>query len=371
MKPSVTKFLVFIFLGLFAAMSNAQSATPVSRTNLPDFPYQQGWLGADDAYSVPLTATRSLWFFADSFVAGPTTTQRSQFKAMVRNSVGISDCATAKPCTMNYFWSHQETSHPRSFFDSGKDDLWYWPLDGFRDGNTLYLALTIVRNRPDMKPNDPFGFEIAGTSWVTIDNVFDPPPLWHMQQKDITGDNLWAAVSMVADGDFVLFYSQLHQHGRKDAMCVQRVPRSSLADPAKSWEYLAKNGSWRKGNPGPDAKIVIDQPIAEMTVRYHPARRKWVAVSIGPEFPSKRVVVREAKSALGPWSAPKTVFEFPEMKSSFKSYDKDTFCYAAKEHIEFDEASIILTYVCNSFSLHAAVRNMDIYRPALVKLDIP
>jgi hypothetical protein len=176
---------------------------------------------------------------------------------------------------------------------------------------------------------------------------------------------------MVADGDFVLFYSQLHQPGSKDAMCVQRVPRSSMADPAKNWEYLVKDGSWRKGTPGPDAMIVIDQPISEMTVRYHPALKKWVAVSIGPEFPTNRVVVREANSALGPWSAPKNVFEFPEMKKSFKSYDKDTFCYAAKEHVEFDDSSIVLTYACNSFSVPATIRNMDIYRPITVKLDIP
>jgi uncharacterized membrane protein YfcA len=45
--PSITKILAaFIFLGLSASMNYAQTASPVSRMNLPDFPYKQGWLGA-------------------------------------------------------------------------------------------------------------------------------------------------------------------------------------------------------------------------------------------------------------------------------------------------------------------------------------
>src|SRR5690606_20414884 len=34
----------------------------------PRFPYRDGWLGGDGAWSVPLSRTRSLWLFGDTFV---------------------------------------------------------------------------------------------------------------------------------------------------------------------------------------------------------------------------------------------------------------------------------------------------------------
>jgi hypothetical protein len=116
---------------------------------------------------------------------------------------------------------------------------------------------------------------------------------------------------------------------------------------------------------------VIDQPISEMSVRYHPTINKWLAVSTGPEFPSPRVVVRVSNSAAGPWSSPQTIFEFPEMKPNNPYYDKDTFCYAAKEHVEFTDSKIALTDACNSMVIAKTIQNMNIYRPRTVVLELP
>src|SRR5882724_202465 len=52
------------------------------------FPYSGGWLGADDAYSIPFGQGKSVWLFGDTFVADPSTTLRSKAKTMVRNSIG-------------------------------------------------------------------------------------------------------------------------------------------------------------------------------------------------------------------------------------------------------------------------------------------
>ena len=59
------------------------------------------------------------------------------------------------------------------------------------------------------------------------------------------------------------------------------------------------------------------------------------------------------------------------MKTSTSGYDKDTFCYAVKEHIEFDDTKLALTYACNSMMLSKTVANMDIYRPRVVVFDLP
>src|ERR1700722_8912715 len=142
--------LIAPFLLLGSAL--AQVAGPATPTPppvlLPDFAYTQGWLGADDAYSVPLGPHKSLWLFGDTFVGDSTTALRSESKTMVRNSVGISICDDGKNCTIRYFWLHSESPKPRSFFDTETDDLWYWPLDGVLRGKTLYVSLMVIRNKP-------------------------------------------------------------------------------------------------------------------------------------------------------------------------------------------------------------------------------
>jgi len=201
--------------------------------------------------------------------------------------------------------------------------------------------------------------------------VHSSPDTWKITIRDLTDATLWAGVSMVPEGKYVLFYTQVSTGEGKGFMAVMRVPRDKIASPSGNWEYLNKQNRWSPGLAGADVMKVIDQPISETSVRFHPSIHKWLAVSTGPEFPSPRAVVRTANSPVGPWSAPRTIYEFPEMKRENVGYDKDTFCYAVKEHTEFTDAKIALTYACNSMVLSKVMANMDIYRPRVVVLDLP
>jgi len=356
---------------LWAQVSPAAKPSDLQKHFLPEFSYIHGWLGADDAYSIPLTPSKSLWLFGDTFVGGENTELRSQAKTMVRNSVGISVCKRDKNCSMRYFWHQRGEPKPHSFFDTGTDDLWYWPLDGFLEGKTLYVSLMAVRNKPGSKANDAFGFEIVGTKLVTIRNAPAAPNKWHIAMQDLTGARLWSGVSIVRDGNYVIWYTQVNEGEGRGYMTAMRIPPNKMAVPSSAWEYLRTDGQWAPGLPHEDAMHLIDNPISEMSVRFHPSIHKWIALSTGPEFPSTRAVARLADSPLGPWSAPQTIYEFPEMKTATPGYDKDTFCYAVKEHIEFSDATIALTYACNSMVLSKTVANMDIYRPKVVILDLP
>jgi len=144
-----------------------------------------------------------------------------------------------------------------------------------------------------------------------------------------------------------------------------------MATPSAAWEYLKKDGSWGSGLAGDDAMHVIEQAISEMSVRYHPGIHKWIAIVPGPGFPTPVVDARIADSPVGPWSAPQKIFEFPEMRRDNPGYDKDTFCYATKEHIEFTDTKIALTYTCNSMVVTKVIANSEIYRPRVVFLDLP
>jgi hypothetical protein len=358
--------LATILLPLGAFASAAQSSVV-----LPDFSYTQGWLGADDAYSVPLGPHETLWLFGDTFVGDENTTHRSDAKTMVRNSVGISTCVPNKTCSMRYYWLDATSPKPRSFFDSGIDNLWYWPLDAVVDGDTLYVALLAVVNKPKSSPTDVFGFDIAGTKLAIVKNVHASPEKWHPAIRDLTGKGLWTGISIVHDGNHLLWYTQVSSGEGHGYMAVARTGDHKISTSPSAWQYLASDGQWKSGFPAADARHVIDQAISEMSVRLHPSIQKWIALSIGPEFPSPRVVYRTADSPIGPWSAPQTIYEFPEMKLSTPGFDKETFCYAAKEHTEFTDTQIAMTYACNSMSIPKVKANMQIYRPQVVILDVP
>ena len=64
-------------------------------------------------------------------------------------------------------------------------------------------------------------------------------------------------------------------------------------------------------------------------------------------------------------------FEFPEMKPASPIYDKDTFCYATKEHTEFENANVVMTYACNSAVIAKVMNNIELYRPQVVVLNVP
>jgi hypothetical protein len=367
---------LFVVCNLLALSLLGQDTSPMSQNHsqsraLPEFDYTQGWLGADDAYSVPIGPNKSVWLFGDTFVGSAGTKLRNQAKTMVHNSIGISECEPGTHCTLNYSWHDPNSPKPRSFFDTGTDNLYYWPLDGFREGRTLYLSLLAVRNKPGAKLGDAFGFEIVGTKMATIDNVQAPPEKWRVSIQDLTDASLWTGASLVPDGKYVIWYTEVSEGEGRGFMTEMRLPRNKMAKPSGNWEYLNKDNHWVAGLAGKDAMHVIEQPISEMSVRYHPSIKKWLALSPGPDFPSAWAVVRSADSPVGPWSSPQKIYEFPEMRPDNPGYDKDTFCYAVKEHIEFSVAKIALTYACNSMVLSKTMANMNIYRPRAVVLDLP
>jgi hypothetical protein len=372
----MTKFaflLLLLFIGSSACQTgrSAASSDPELHRRLPEFNYTNGWLGSDIAYSVPLTATESLWLFGDTFVGPRESMLRGQYKTMVRNAIGVSKCEPGKKCSMRYLWKNPKNANSRSFFDTGPDELWYLPLDGFLSGKTLYVSLLAVRNKPGAPSELANGFEVVGTKLAVIDDVRGAPEKWHVAVQALTDSSLWPGVSMVPEGKYVIWYTQISTGEGRGFMTAMRLPQDKMATPSGNWEYLSKNNHWIPGLAGSDAMHVIEQPISEMSVRYHPSIKKWLALSTSSEFPSQGAVVRLADFPIGPWSDAQTIYSFPEMNHANPEYDKDTFCYAVKEHIEFAENKIALTYACNSMIVAKAIVSMNIYRPRVVILDLP
>ncbi len=381
-----------------SALNNMSSATPANPVagehagSSISFPYQRGWLGADSAYSIPLGGGRTLWLFGDTFVGNQNATTRQQRTGMPRNSVGVAQCANGH-CAMQYYWSSMYTPNPRSFFDTRTAE-WYWPMDGFVWNGKLYLMLMRMR----AQGSGAFGFAFSGVSMVTVPNYTAPPDQWQVSyQTVVTGATAIPGTSIVvgqgANGNpypadpkgaaYAYFFTYVSAGDIPNYTVLTRLRLADLAQAAQSaghWQYLSSSGwkAWTTAAVLPaDATHVMDVGPTEFTVRYHPAGAgqsggNWLAVMPSTVYFDKRGVYSFSTSIAGPWSAPATLYTYPEMQSSNPNYTPNVFCYADKEHPELESpGSLTFTYACNSTVVDDDLKNMNLYHPVVITMAQP
>jgi len=299
---------ILLLLALFAEGSlvgcggggSASTSAPPPPVTLPAtgyFPYAQGWLGADGAYSIPIGAGQSLWFFADTFVGASSATTRSQATGLIHNTIGISTCtgSAASDCTFQYYWPGIGTSQASPVFAAPGTD-WFWPMDGFTYNGTLYLALMQMHATGT---GGAFGFAYSGSQLASIANYKAPPSQWLITYQQLnTGGSAVPGVSIVANqgpggnpnpldplgASYAYFFTGV---GTTPYLALLRIPLSdlnSLARPGNShWQYLNTSGTWEAWQdtatalPNDNAPV-INPGATEMTVRYHSSTNQWIAV---------------------------------------------------------------------------------------------
>lgn len=158
------------------------------------FPYRQGWLGADGAYSVSTGNGKSLWFLADTFTGPADATSRTQATGFIHNLTAISTCAGMN-CAFRYYWQGINTAHTGPVFSApGKD--WFWPMDSFIYKGTLYIALMQMH----ASGTGAFGFAYSGSQLASICNYKAPPSQWDIRYQQLnTGGDVVPGVSIVVD----------------------------------------------------------------------------------------------------------------------------------------------------------------------------
>ena len=349
------------------------------------FPYQQGWLGADAAYSVPLGKGKSLWFFDDTFLGAPGARSRRQATGFIHNSVGISNCSGLS-CTFQYFWKAQSAAKPQPIFAAPGTD-WFWAMDAFVYQRTLYIALMQMH----AAGSGAFGFAYSGAQLASIRNYTARPSQWKIRYQPLNrGGSAVPGVSIVVnqgpggnpdpsnpDGaDYAYFFTLA---GKEPYLALLRVPLAELdrlARPGNAdWQVLNAEGRWETWKDSATVLPVDSAQVArpgatEMTVRWHNSTQQWIAVyPVGLE--------REAHYSLSSslttgWSRPRTLFAYPEMDASNPNFTPHLFCYADKEHVEFESpGELAFTYVCNSTQENDVTRNGNLYHPILVVRSLP
>jgi hypothetical protein len=337
----------------------------------PRFPLEHGviagWLGADAAYSILLPGGADVWIFGDTLY-GKHRVVHGNAPVMVHNSIGISTCSANGHWHIRYFIRKDATGHPVSFFTPQHPHAWYWAMDGFHTGHDLWITLLCVR--PSGKPS-ALGFETCGSSLARIRAPGPDPLAWKIKYYPLVADGAHAypSATTVIDGKYVDLFAQDEAGTRP--LIASRIPLKGLNAPEANLEYLARNGKWLKGFDPKNARAVMTPGISELSIRYHPRLKRWIAVMFVPEAFSSQIELRTAPTPIGPWSQGKVIYTVPVMQPKHPGYDKDTFCYAGKEHPEFEHGDLVFTYVCNTLAVQKLVTNLKIYFPNAVRIPMP
>lgn len=358
--------------GLSLAGAALLAAPAAAQLCIPEFPFQQGWLGADAAYSIPLPDGRSVWIFGDTLYGARRVVQ-DKHPVMTRNSIGISTCDAAGRFRIDYFIRGLDRGQPADFFPPLAPGYWYWALDGFYHQGALWVAMLRIR---DVEITDPkeqvFTFEVFGTDLARVTGLDAPPADWKVEVFPLVeeGTKAYPSATVVREGDFVYLFA-LYEAGSRP-MVLARIPLAGLDAPRQNLQYLARDGSWKPGFRPADARVVMKRGASEMSVRFHPPSRRWLAVLVHPTLGSDRVLLRTAPRLEGPWSEGRVIYRIPELDRRKPGYDPDTFCYAGKEHAQFRQpGKIVFTYVCNTFAVKKLETLTHIYVPRAVVAAAP
>ena len=343
---------------------------------LPNFPDKDGWYGGDGAYSIKLDKERTLWLFGDTFVSEDKGRKdRISMNVVMGTTMAISTCSNDGQFKIQYYLKKRNGN----FLSSFGTNEWLWPQDPFIANNTLYVPLLVVKAMLDLKT--PFNFKIVRHKIARIRNYTAADPhQWAVDYIDLRGAILpgieaFAATSVVFENHvyFYSLYNSLKKTAKISGNILVRIPIDKLDDPADNMEYLNRSRTWEKGLMPAKAMIVLAAGVSELSVRYHADEKKWIAVYMSLKNSGDQLLYQTADKPEGLWTKPKALIEkIPEVDPQSRLYDKDTFCYAGKEHIQFArERTIVATYVCNSLEdfqnkTNFIRRNLFLYRPVVI-----
>jgi hypothetical protein len=328
------------------------------------FQSQSGWIGADGAYSVPLSTNTTLWLFSDTFVGDVKDGRRTNV-VMINNSVAL-QAGTNRP---EFFYGTGRDGKPASFIKPKDRRGYFWLMHGTRTESGLYLFLLQVVT---VRPNDPFGFKLVDCWLGKVTNPDDPPPKWRVTQQKVPFTKLTSkgglifGGAVVREGDFIyIFGGDSRQEAKKTAaqnrMVLARSPAEHLGD-FDQWCFLA-NDDWQKDFK--KVTPVLSNVGSEFSVSWLPARKRYAAVY--SEGIWGRILLRLAPSLTGPWSEPNLVYRCPEMTWSPK-----VFCYAGKAHPELASApdELLITYAANSGNFWEVISDARLYWPRFVRVKL-
>ncbi len=324
------------------------------------------WRGADAAYSVPLSPTKSLWLYGDTWITPPDARSRKNGR-MIRNSLAIQTLSAQGTGTVEFFW-RTDSGRPADAFSPSSGPGWLWPLSGVRIGDSLFLFLgQLIESKTGL------GFASYRSILLVISNPDDPVQRWETRQVEIpffhhceNGDLIFGAASLV-EGDFVYVYGVREDWAQGiggRSLILARTPVDALRQSDFSaWRFYSGGAST---DDLTRATGLFAEAGSEMSVSYLAGLKKFAAVFT--RFAnSPEILARFASRPEGPWENATVLYKCPEV-----SWNKHYFCYAGKAHPELATApnELIVTYAANSEDFGDHFRDMRLYWPRFVRVKV-
>lgn len=357
-------FLITLFL-FVACMPRPDISVEVLPEYEALFQKENGWTGADGAYSILLSSNKILWVFGDTWI-GQIKEGQHVNAVIVNNSIALQHGKRAANSSVEFYYGQTSDGKPSAFLRPYQDHSWFWIYDGAMTAKGLFLFLIQIERTDEASV---FGFKIAGSWLGHVANPEDPPPTWHLDIQKIP----WATFSATRNtffgsallnlSGFIYIYGITEDIGddfHRKYMILARVPEARLGD-FNQWRFFAKD---RWSSDFSEATRLCENMANEYSVSYQPALTKYVVV-YSENGISEKIVARLASKPSGPWSEPLLLYRCPEA-----SWHEDIFCYAAKAHadISLTTDELIITYVANSIDFQKVAQDARLYRPRFLRI---
>ena len=316
-------------------------------------PQGEGFTGADGIYSVELPDRRNVWIFGDTFY-GHVTADNRRIKTdpmYIRNSFLVQEQDSFRFVHQGTVKNPVSIMVPPDVADHssgyGELNLWYWPGDGFIEGNKLNVFASKFFQE-DL--NNMWGFEFRETNLIQ----FSLPELLPVKvHRFMNLDSIHFGHCLLEDEKYLFIY------GLKNTKPY--VARADIKDVYKPWEFF--NGTSWTDNAN-DARPVLNFKGSEQFSVF-----KWKetyvmvmqAGGLSPEIYSFTAI-----TPYGPWGNQKLLYT-----ASLPDGCDQCFTYNALAHPQFMEDNMLLiSYNTNTHLLADHYRDALIYRPRFIRVPM-
>lgn len=360
--------LLFNLCELQAADSPALSFQPAQPAPELDALFQgrAPWIGGDGDYSVRVGAAEIVWLFSDTFVGEVRDGKRIDTK-MVNNTAALQH-GNGPDAKIEFFKGKSNDGKPAALFTPDSKSGWFWPQAAIMaGGNRLCVFFAQIEKTPG---TGAFAFKQIDQRLGVIANPLDPPNDWRVHELPLPYTELTDTRSRVfgssilRDGEFLYIYGidePKPRTARGKHMILARVKFDDIEN-VSAWHFF-HDGIWQEDFKA--STPLADNLANEFSVSYLPGAKRFVAIYTEDGI-SPKILLRDAPAPWGPWSAPRTIFECPEVK-----WDKRVFCYAAKAHpLLAGDDELVISYVAGSHDFWHVFSDARLYWPRFIRAKL-
>jgi hypothetical protein len=349
------------------ACSAEPPRVPTIRSAKPDpaferlFRRDEGWIGSDAIYSIPLPDESWLWVFGDTLVGEVRGGRRSNV-SMVNNSFGRQR-GFGTDMQVELHLQRDAQGRTTSFVTPRDKPGYFWIWDGLVVDGRLYLFTTRLTSPGTITA---FDWKLLDQSVVIVENPLDPPAQWRHHQVDFphghfseTSEYLWG-LDVVQEGEWIYTFGTRRGAATdpRELVLARVAPRDFLQ--FDRWQFHAR-GEW-VADPRQSSALAAGVGT-EGSITWLPGYRLWAYVYSPPL--DATIQIRAARTLTGPWSDPQSLYTCPDPQRNPR-----IFCYAAKGRIlPGTRNELLVSYATNSFEMLPDVSaDAEIYQPRFVRV---